>query len=215
MKTKREIVYSVIEFISGFNVTDDSPYDEQLIGDKVDDVRALLIKQQWAQQRKVDDEYYQLQELKIEHAPITDSDDAVKLYSFSVTFPPLLSGIGWDNIKYLGKKNMAENYNRRSMSGYSAARGRRWSQKYVDYTVIDATRAIIRNEKLTKEIIIHGLFKSPTDVDGCTFDTPYPVPDPFKLEMIVKQDIGAGLGIPPDLKNDARHNTEQLTGQRE
>jgi hypothetical protein len=209
MKTKREIIYSIIEFVSGFHVTDDSPYDEQLIGDKIDDVRATLIKQQHRENKNVDDEYYQMCDVVIEKETIAELQDDISIKRFYVNLPSLITNVGWDNIKYLGKKTMDGKYNRRSMDGMVAATGRYWTRNTVDYSVVSGSRAIIRNEKTANDIIILGLFKSPSTVTGYTLDDPYPVPDSYKLEMIVKQDIAAALGIMPDEINDSRHNAEQ------
>ncbi len=209
MKTKREIIYSIIEFVSGFHVTDDSPYDEQLIGDKVDDVRAILIKQQHRENKNVDDEFYQMCGVHIENELLANLDDGINIKRFYVTFPALITNVGWDNIKYLGRKTMDGKYNRRSIDGLVAARGRYWTRRTTDYSVVSATRAIIRNEDTAENIIILGLFKSPSTVPGYSDNDPYPVPDSYKLEMIVKQDIAAALGVMPDEINDARHNAEQ------
>lgn len=213
MKSLREIVWSVIEFVSGFHVTDDNPFDEGLIAKKADDVRATLIKQEWLQDKKVNDLFYQKMNVGIVDKNI-DPEKEVEIKSFYVQFAELLPNVGWANIKYLGKNSLTEKYNRRSIDGYGAGAHRRWSSEEVDYTVVGLNQALVRNEKLAKDIIIIGLFKSPTDVPGVTWDDPYPVPDPFRLEMIIKQDIMAGLGIKADEKNDARHNQEEIIGRK-
>ena len=211
MKSLREIVYSIIEFSSGFQVTDDNPLEPQLIADKVDDVRATLIKQEYVQHRKIDDTYFQRVPVEIVEDDI--SSDA-NLVEFKVNFPPVMSNLFWDNIKYLGKKTMKEGYNRRTTNEYSVGNHRRWTHNFVDYTLIGADTALIRNEKVAKDIKIIAIFKSPSKVPGFDWDKPYPTPDPFKLEMIVKQDIYPSLRIPPDEENDARHNSEQIAGAR-
>lgn len=213
MKSYRELVYSIIEFVSGFQVTDDNPLDEVIVGKKVDDVRAMLIQQEWTAHKKVNDLFYQQMDVSIENEGV-DPEEEIELRQFFVRFNELLPNVAWANIKYLGKKNMREKYNRRSLDEFSFAEYRRWSAGHVDYTVIGPDRALVRNEKLATDIIVVALFKSPLDVPGMTWDSMYPVPDPFRLEMIVKQDILAGLGVKADEKNDARHNQEELTGGR-
>ena len=216
MKTYREIVYSVIEFVSGFHVTDDNPFDESMVAKKIDDVRAVLVKQQYIQEGHVEDLFYQECEVTIEEQLRTKENpfgQAVELVQFYIEFPELMPNIGWQNIKYLGKKDYSNNYNRRSMDGIHASPGRFWARKEVDFTVIGTSKALVKGEKEAKDIITLALFKSPMDVPGMTWDMGYPVPDPHKLEMIVKQDIAAGLGIPPDDKNDARHNQNEMHGK--
>jgi len=212
MKTYNEIIWSIIEFMSGFKVTDDNPLDPKLVGDKVNDVRITLIKQQLNQQRGIDDNFYQLCDVGIDKR---DIDKETDLKQFFVKFPEIISGVGWDNIKYFGKKNMSENYNRRSMDGFGAASGRLWSRKLADYTLTSSMEALIRGEEIAKDIVMLAIFKNPMSLPGMTADDVYPTPDPYRLEMIVKQDIASGLGIPADETNDARHNHEQFTGQQQ
>lgn len=209
MKTHREFVFSVLEFVSGFQVTDDNPIEPDLISKKLDDVRATLIKQEHLQFNHINDLYYQLVDVVIEKKDI-DPLKEIGVKRFYVSFPELLPTVGWANIRYLGKKDLRHKYNRRTIDGFAVGENRRWSSGHVDYTVIGQNQALIRNEKVAEEIVILGLFKSPMAVPGMTWDDPYPVPDPFRLEMIVKQDILAGLGIKADEKNDARHNQEEI-----
>ncbi len=212
MKSFNEIVWSVIEYVSGFHVTDDNPFDPELIGQKVHDVRETLIRQNYHQFKKIDDAFYQFFEVNIEDAAINKSGD-VELKQFFVTFPELVVGVGWENIKYLGKKDMLEKYNRRSMDGFNARKGRFWSRNMVEYTLVGSSRAIIHNEKLAEDINMLALVKNPLSVPGMDGDKPYPTPDSHKLEMIVKQDIFPSLGIKPDEKNDSRHNWEEIQGR--
>jgi len=209
MKSLNQIVYSVIEFVSGFKVTDDNPFEPDLIAAKVHDVRSLLIKQGYTAEKTVDDLYYQSHVVDIKQEDVIPGKKNGMVY-FYANFPALLTNVDWYNIKYLGKANMTEKYNRRSMDGYVAAKGRTWSKDYVDYTVIGNSKALIKDERLAKQILVIGLFSDPTSVPGFDWDTDYPVPDPFKLEMIIKQDIMAALGVKPDEKNDAKHNIDEL-----
>lgn len=214
MKSHKEFVYSILEFVSGFQVTDDNPIDPELISKKMDDVRATLIKQEYNQFGYVNDLFFQMVDVEIESKNI-DAKQEVELKQFYVLFPELLPNIGWDNIRYLGKADMREKYNRRTVDGFVSGSHRRWSSNKVDFTVIGPSKALIRNEPIAKDIILLGVFKSPLDIPGFTQDSQYPVPDPFKFEMIVKQDIMAGFGIKSDERNDAKHNQEELLGGRQ
>lgn len=211
MKSQKEYIYSILEFVSGFQVTDDNPIDPALIAKKMDDVRATLIKQEHDQFGYVNDLYFQMVHVEIEDKNI-DPENEIELKQFYILFPELLPNIGWANVRYLGKVDMRQKYNRRTVDGFVSGANRRWSSDMVDYTIIGPSKALIRNEKIAKDIMILGVFKSPVDIPGFTEDSEYPVPDPFRFEMIVKQDIMAGLGIRPDERNDAKHNQDELTG---
>lgn len=211
MKSHKDYVYSILEFVSGFQVTDDNPIDPELISKKMDDVRATLIKQELTQDGYVNDLYFQMVDVVIDKENI-DPKNEIDIKQFYVLFPELIPNVGWANIRYLGKNDLRQKYNRRTMDGYISGSSRRWSSNMIDYTVIGPSKALIRNEKVAKDIIVIGLFKSPLDIKGFTEDSQYPVPDPFKFEMIVKQDILAGLGVKSDEKNDSRHNQEEILG---
>lgn len=213
MKTQRKIIYSVIEFMSGFVVTDDSPFDEQLIADKIDDVRATLIKQEWNDKKSINDLYFQEYEVDIKVREIIDRHNQQNIIQFTVEFPELLAAVQWDNIKYLGKKDLSKRYNRRNLNGFMNGQHRRYSSNEVDYVVTGPSKALIRNEREAKDIVTIALFKNPSDVSK-SLDVIYPVPDVTKLEMIVKQELSAALGIKSDEDNDSRHNQEQVIGQK-
>ena len=221
MKTYRETIYSIIEFVSGFHVTDDNPLDEVLVAKKMDDVRAMLIEQDFRQTGKVNDLFYQQTKVKIEKDPRVKIDkenteeqwnERKEVFQFYIDFPELLPNIEWENIKFLGSEGFEIKYNRRNANEFLYKR--RWSGEMIDFTLIGPSRALVRNEYTKRDIFILGVFKSPMDIPEMTWDSMYPVPNPFKLEMIVKQDILAGMGIKSDEKNDARHNQEELLGKR-
>lgn len=199
--------------MSGFVVTDDSPFDEELIADKIDDVRATLIKQEWNDKKSINDLYFQECEVDIKTREIVDRHNQQNIIQFTVEFPELLAAVQWDNIKYLGKKDLSKRYNRRNLNGFINGEHRRYSSNEVDYVVTGPNKALVRNEREAKDIVTIALFKSPRDVSK-SLDVIYPVPDVTKLEMIVKQEMAAGLGIKSDEDNDAKHNQEQLGGQK-
>lgn len=220
MKTLPAIIDSIKLSLANYNVVDDFKLDNEFIGDKVNDVRAILIHDEMNQKKAVDDLYYQRTcclriELNANKScePECQPTGINELY---VTLPPLITRVGWANIKYFGHIDMTKNLTRKSLSGYLAGKHARWSGKNPFYTVVSQTTAIFENLDCPLEYLcMVGLFANPVDVCDYNISTDYyPVPDPHKLELIVKQDILATYMIPRDEKNDARHGEEGQQTQR-
>ena len=220
MKTFPAIVDSIKLALSNYAVVDDSKLDYEFIGDKVHDVRAILIQDEIREKKYADDLYYQRTECISVQVDANKSCETecvdTGINEVFVTLPALLTRVGWLNIKYFGLLDMSKNFTRKSLAGLLASKFSKWTKNDVVYSVISQDRAIIKNlicpiEKVT----VIALFANPVDVcDYNVGEDMYPVPDPYKLEMIVKQDILSTYNIPRDEKNDARHSEEGFVTQR-
>ena len=216
MKPLRQIVYSIKEFISGFNIMDDNLLDDILIAHKVDDVRSTLIGQEYLAGHRLNDLYYQNITLAIEPFDTAKKDVFNVMFPEHerVVFPEVLTGIHWANIKYLGSLDFKFPFNRVSLDGFTYSDYRRWSSAMPNYFVLGHDTAILRGDFKGQYLLMVAIFKSPTELPQRSWDDIYPAPNPFKLEMIVKQDIAAGLGIRPDEINDARQTTGTVEQQK-
>lgn len=220
MKTLPAIVDSIILSLTNYNVVDDSKLDREYIADKVHDIRAILLHDEIREKKCVDDLYYQRTEC-IQILTETNKSCEVEcvdtgITEVYVTLPALITRLGWDNIKYFGTIDMTKNFTRKSLSGILASKHARWTKNDTVYSVISQDRALIRNLTCPVEYIsMVALFANPTEVcDYNESEDMYPVPDPYKLELIVKQDILATYMVPRDEKNDGRHGEEGFATQR-
>jgi len=210
-KTLANIVDSIIEYVSGFQVTDDNKFDKDIIADKVHDVRINLIYDELQSKGYIDDGYYVLTRcIKIiKEDMICDEEDEcanIDLGIWTAEIPTLIERVGWANIKYLGTVNFTKSFTRKSLSGLLAMSGNRYTYDKPAYTLIANNKLMFKNVDCQEVINMLCLPKIPTQVCDWNDDTPYPVPDAFKLELIVKKDIFASLGIPADEFNNTKHD---------
>lgn len=213
MKTLPAIIDSIKLALSNYNIIDDSKLDNEFIADKINDVRAILINDEFEKKKSVDDLYYQRTEcieVKLDSNKSCEVEcEDTGINEIYVTLPALLTRVGWINIKYLGTLDLNKNFTRKSLAGLLASKFSKWTKNDTIYSVISIDTAILRNLSCPIGFVsMIGLFANPADV--CDYDEGtdmYPVPDPYKLEMIVKQDILSTYGIPRDEKNDARDGT--------
>lgn len=220
MKSFPAIIDSIKLGLTNYLITDDSKYDSEFIGDKVNDVRQTLIKQEYADKKFIDELYYQrtccLQVFLDKDKSCEVECVPTGINELYVTIPPLISGIGWANIKYFGTLDMQNNFTRKSLSGFMAAEGARWANKKPVITLISSDTILIKNLNCPIEFIcMVGLMANP--VEACDYNNEtdyYPVPDPFKLEMIIKQDILSTTMVPRDERNDSRDGNSDGQQQR-
>lgn len=204
-KSRLEIIDSIIEGLSAYNVTDDSVFTREFIGYKVDVMRETLIKNDFP---KIGDEYYQSmccievlcleQGCTVEGLGFIASGDVV-WYS---ELPKLITDVGWKDIKYVGPPDYLEGFTRMSLSGFQSHHGRLYTMGDIIYTRIGDRIYYANIDPKTKYVCLIGLLSSPED--ECDYDEnqDYPVPDIMKLEIAVKRDILSTYGILPDSTQD-------------
>lgn len=210
-KTLANIVDSIIEYVSGFQVTDDNKFDRDLIADKVHDVRINLIHDELAGKGYIDDEYYVLTRcIKIiKEDMICDEEDEcaeIDLKIWTAEIPALIERVGWHNIKYLGSVNFTKKFTRKSLSGFLSMSGSRYTSDISAFTLLSNSKIMFKNVDCQEVVNMLCLPKVPTSVCDWNDDMAYPVPDVFKLELIVKKDIFSSLGIPADEFNNTKHD---------
>jgi len=199
-----------MESLSAFNLTDDFEIDAEIIKDKINDVRSVLIAEEW-KAKMLDDQYYQkvcCLEIKCEDVACNVAGVPMKAgqKQYYVELPALNNRIDWDNIKYLGTIDMANNFNRLTLSGMLSSDGNRWTAKDTFYTVIN-DRAILKNLPTanTRFLCLVGILDRPNQsCDWLNDDTDYPCSNVLKLEMLVKQDILSAYGLPKDKLQDSQ-----------
>ncbi len=208
-KTLANIVDSIIEYMSAFVVTDDNRLDRDIIADKVHEVRQNLIHDEFRSNGYVADEYYVLTKcIKIIKEDMTcdevDKCANLGLNVWVAEIPVLMERVGWSNIKYLGTVNFTKKLTRTSLSGFLSHAGASYTSHKPVFTMIENGRLMFNNVDCLEVLNMLALPKVPTSVCDWEDDRPYPVPDSFKLELIVKQDLGHALGIPADELNNTR-----------
>lgn len=214
-KPINKILYSIIESLTGYDLTDDFKIDPEYILDKIHDTRASMIAEEW-RNKMLDDAYYQkVCCIEIECTETTCTVGGVSLPSgtkeFYVDLPGLNNRIEWDNIAYLGTVDMNNNFNRKTFDGLMALQGNRWTANQAAYTIV-GNRAFIKNLPTSGTLFLCLVAVLDNPVVACDYNeetNPYPVPDAIKLELRVKQDILSTYGLPKDKQQDSQEAISQ------
>ena len=208
-KPLKNIVYTIKEELSGYHITDDSLFTDEYLIDKINGVREVLIAEQF-KEGGIDGQFYQTLcclEVKCHTQGCTLNGKFYKSGStyFYIDLPALIMKVGMKNIMYFGLDDYYTQFTRMSFDGYMSSNSALWTGRMPTYTVVDG-KALMKNIPTPglKYICIMALLSNP--VDACNWDDnqDYPVPDIYKLELLVKKDIMSMYGIVGDEINDAR-----------
>ncbi len=214
MSTVREIIFKIKERHTGFNITDDYPVVDELIYSFMNDVRESLIREEYNNTRRINDSYYQMSCCyKIECLGIscelnghvfTDKTDL-----FKVTLPQLITGIGNQDIKYLGNRVGDGFFSRLIYEEFI-------STQYRIYTSMKSYYSVVGNEVILKNLPTEGMLflcarilaKDP--ISACDWDsetTHYPVPSENKLVDLVLYKLQSSTKVTDVLNNTADDTT--------
>lgn len=194
------IVYSIKERFSNFMPTDDLDIPDALIEDKVLDVRAILLRDAWKEQRVTDYLYYSTYEkLPVLVKRLSELDPPF-IYSI---IPALVDKVP-DNILYLGSVDGKKNYEGVSEMGLGATEGRRYTNDEEFYTLRGTTITYRNLRPGQKYVRMTAVFYDPRQIPNYS-DTEIIVPPTLieKIEYVVFNDLAASLNIPKDIKDDA------------
>jgi len=214
-KSKKEIVFSILEGLNSYNISDDSVFDEEHIGYQVDIARIALIKDE-IKEGKLSDQYYQ-PTCCIEIQCEQDGCEVVGMgtiktgiITYYAELPGLIAFYDTHNIKYLGGQGWDDNWYRVPFSTFVSGVVGQWSQGKTIYTIING-KVLFKNLPTAgvKFFCLLGLFETPETVCDYDAEKPYPVSDPLKIEIIVVKNILSRLGINYSERNDANPNIAQ------
>jgi len=217
-KSKKEIVFSIMEGLNSYNISDDTVFDEDHIGYQVDIARIAIIKEEMTA-KKLSSQYYQ----KMCCIEVLCNKEGCNVpgigmvYTGDITYyanmPGLISFVE-DNIKYLGPATWKSKdaFYKTEFDLFINGTTGIWDQGQPIYTLINEMVLFKRlpTDGL-KYVCLLGLLESPET--SCEFDAekPYPVSDPLKLEIIVIKNLLSRLGLNYTDKNNASPdiNTQQ------
>lgn len=201
-KTYKQIIDSILESIYKFQIPNDVNIDFEFVGKKIDDINMLLIDESLKAGKLLSGYYTKTCCIEIEcekpscviNGRTVQSNDVL----WKATIPALNERIGWTNILYLGKPDMASPFRRTTLEGFLYSHALEYSRGPVYYTF--GNQAYFKNLPTPgiSRVCMVAILANPISSCDWTDDTPYPTPDPFKLELRVKQDILSTTGINPD-----------------
>jgi len=221
-KTIHQLRDSIKEKVSKFVVSDDNRFDNSWIEDEIVSKNCSLLREEIKVNRELHDRYY----ITYDNIAITreevssssvagitvSSDD----YVYKSNLPSLLDGISWRNIKYLGGTDINSNsaYTRKSLNGYMALEGNKWTKDNTIYTMIGNT-AFYKSLPTEGTRLAYGMLLLSDQRDDSNWDdetSEFITPSTNKLELLVVKEILSIVNVSPDVLNDATFfNTTKTT----
>jgi hypothetical protein len=199
----KDIISMLREELSGYNVTDDNVLDDVYLLDKCNQVRQVLILQEHKQLKDLS--YYYNPPICCLEVECIENECVIEGYTFPtgtvqhyVDLPPLMKQLNGRELAVLGTDNMQFRVNMTTIGGFLSSDARRYTANKM-YGFRTGDRVYIKNIGNTKRLCLIGILYDPTQACNWKNDTtPYPVPDSYKLGIIVKQEILRSMGIPAD-----------------
>lgn len=215
-KTLAEVGYSIRNQIKGYFPSDDERIDIQLIYDKCWDVRSILLKDEYRQFKKINDQDFTPDCcLEIQCGKVSCGGMDTGVVEYYVDIPKVEASLGQDAIKYFGTMDNRTPFRRVNFQGFMYSDAEKYTGRAPSFTIVD-DKAILKNlpTKGMKYIKMIAVFEDPRNI--CDEDEPFPLARHLvhKLELIVIQQLMSTIQIGPDERNNARDDSpEQLQKQ--
>ena len=216
--TLRKLIAEIIEDLNKYKVTDDNPYDYELIRDKIINAHQSVLNKFAAGKQSLESFYQPLPCIELECYQNTCQVGGFvfshKTTYYKATFPTLFNSLGYDNIKYFGAFDFEKEINRVSIGGFMSSDGARFTSKNPIYTVIGDS-AVIKGLPLgMSRALLVAILLDPTQACDWDDDHDFPTPSVNSIHIMVKQDIMSTQGV-PDLINDAQIALSQPGAQKQ
>jgi hypothetical protein len=213
-KTLSEMTFSVIEQASGFNITDDNEYPEDLVADILVSVNSTLIREAF-RNRTLDESLY----LSHENVPILEISNDIEIEGVTVknnqhlkyaSIPYLITGIGDRNLIYFGTSDFSSNFSRKRFQRLINQLGIVFKLSNVSYSVIGNKAYFLSTEVQGMSIVSAiGLWNDPRLASSYDPEMPFPTPSDYKMELLALQQLLQTKNVPYDIVNDGQRQIIQ------
>ncbi len=208
--TFKELTYSVLEIITGFNFTDDSEFsikqvEEVMLGMNATLVREAFTNKQISQSLYVTDELLSVEKI-IKSVVIDGVPIASKAKLCKVDLKALVQGIGWKDVIYFGTPDLSADYTRKSFRGLVDSReGTVWPLGKPYYALLGNTAYLETVAYISSRFVtVEGIWRDPREASGYSETMEFPTPSEYKLQMLTIKHLFIGKNVPPDLINNAQ-----------
>jgi hypothetical protein len=209
-KTLQKVIDSIKVDLKVFSDDDLLSDLDEFIADKCHSIRESLIREEFEQKKFVDDKYYQFSNC----IEVVCERNTCVLNGLTITMPfviwkanlgKLMSGVAFNDIKYLGTGDFSQPFSRLSFESFALADGSGiYTANEPSFTIVGETALLKNLDEKTR--LLWGVLLHSNPLDSCSYSQAqaYPVPSEYKLELLVKMDILKSWNIPTDVLNDAR-----------
>lgn len=219
-KNFEKIVYSLLEIVTNFEVTDDIEYPILWIEDGLISIHNSLMREAF-DNNKLGPELLQLQK----NVPVKPLTESVQIDGVPINIkselcysdiPELVSGIEQKNIDYVGTVDLANSFSYRGIKYLVDDDGVLYKLPQPVYSILGNKLLFSKEEMLGIQIVsIIGYFRDPRDVNTYDPNTAFQTPSEFKLEMLTLKHILSAKGVTPDIINDAQRALNQAREREE
>jgi len=222
VKTINALEESILERLSNFKITDDSPpIPPEWIKDKIVDINGTLMREEYAGFGVVNEQFYQKIECnEVECMSTTCVVNGISITKkhdiYKVRAPYLQVGIGQKDIMYLGLSSWRKNFRRTDLVGLANNQYRIYTKLSPAYCLIGHEFFIVdlpttSTKRLGMMVVLADPRTAPKWDDAITI---FPTPSTYKLEMLVFQDAVQAFNLVPDVLDDAQRARGGAQSQR-
>jgi hypothetical protein len=213
-KTLNKIVYSILEAVSNFEITDDSPFSPLWVEDQVITQNHTLIRKAQTE-RRIDEMLY----MTDEKLPVHVFDKVSSIAGIPVSncnrfsyvdINTPLTGLKGAEIDLVSNTGYSIIFKRTSIRELIRDSSGYYSLNRPSYAILDNT-LVFKTSGLAglKFISMSAIFNDPRLVSSWNEDDIFKTPSEKNLELLTIQHIGTALGMPMDLVNDAQRAYSQ------
>lgn len=207
--TFKELTYSILEIISGYNITDDNEFSIKQIEEVMLGMNATLIREAYNNKKLSQSLYLVDEPIEIEKVSTIMEVEGVGVKTINkfciASLKALVQGVGWDDVIYFGPTDYSKNYSRKSLRALINDSGSIWKLANPSYA-LSSNKAYLKREGISmpRYIAVQGLWRDPREVSGYSEDMEFPTPSEYKIQILTIQHMLIGKNIPPDLISDAQ-----------
>lgn len=219
-KTFDKIVYSLLEIVTNFKVTDDVEYPVLWIEDAVISVHNTLMREAH-NNNTLGPELLLLHE----NIPVNELTGEVEIQGIPIPIksklcysdiPELVSGIALRFIDYLGTVDLSTPFSYRKISVLINDDGTLYKLPEPVYSILGNRLLFSRKDMAGKKVVsLIGYFRDPRVINTYNPGEPFPTPSEYKLELVALRHLLSAKGVLPDVINDAQRALNQPTEQSE
>ncbi len=222
MASLKELVYMVSEELSNFHLTDDFEITPKYLVGLANKMRMTLINEE-IKAKGINAAYYQrVCCLEVECHRMGCTINGIFYPSTSIIWevklPKLISAAGDKAILYVGTDQFLSGWTPMSFAAWMSIEGNQWTSRLPSYTRVGSS-IWLKNAPTSDLKYICAILLLASPIDSCDWNdetSEYPVPDEYKLTLLMKKDIMSTMGFPKDKQHDATDpGTPQITQENE
>lgn len=208
-KTLHDLVYSIKEAVSNFEITDDDPISDLWLEDQIISQNHTLIRKA-LKERSIDDQLYQIHEpIKLKEFDNSINIDGVRINSNSKLCygdtPSILTGLRGMEVEFVSNLSYDTVYTREPLKRLLRKSSGYYDSFNIRYALMPG-KVFFKSGHLGigKYVSINAIWSDPREVSSWDPGQKFPTPSEKNLEILTIQHVAHAMQFPMDLINDAQ-----------